>query len=180
MFEQDRYTTTAVVLHWVMAALLLALLGLGLYMKDLPLSPDKLRLYSWHKWAGIAALLLLFIRAFWRLGHRPPPHSRGMQPLQRRLVAVVHGLLYLLMFVIPLTGWAMSSAKGFPVVWFGVLPLPDLVDKNKELGDLLAQVHGGLNMLLIGLVVLHVLAALKHHLLDRDQVMARMLPFLKR
>ncbi|MDQ5879504.1 MAG: hypothetical protein QG638_2240, partial [Pseudomonadota bacterium] len=87
-----------------------------------------------------------------------------------------HHLLYLLMIAIPLSGWLMSSAKGFQTVWFGVLPLPDLLDKNKELGDLLQAVHKFLNYSLAGLVLAHAGAALKHHLIDRDDVLARMLP----
>ena len=89
----------------------------------------------------------------------------------------LHHLLYLLMIAIPLSGWLMSSAKGFQTVYFGVLPLPDLLPKNKELGELLEVVHSSLNFTLAGLVVAHVAAALKHHLLDRDDVLTRMLPF---
>jgi cytochrome b561 len=87
-----------------------------------------------------------------------------------------HGLLYLLMIAIPISGWLMSSAKGFQTVYFGVLPLPDLLDKNKELGDLLAEVHKALNLLLAVVIVGHVGAALKHHLIDKDDVLTRMAP----
>jgi cytochrome b561 len=87
-------------------------------------------------------------------------------------------LLYLLIFAAPLSGWLMSSAKGFQTVWFGVLPLPDLLDKDKDLGDLLQQMHMLLNFSMAALVLLHVGAALKHHFLDRDEVLARMIPLL--
>jgi cytochrome b561 len=90
-----------------------------------------------------------------------------------------HVLLYMLLLAIPVTGWLMSSASGFPVVYFGVLPLPDLVAKDKSLADALKLVHYALNKTLLVLVVLHVAAALKHHVLDRDDVLVRMLPFLK-
>ena len=89
-----------------------------------------------------------------------------------------HVLLYLLMFAVPISGWLMSSAKGFQTVWFGVLPLPDLLDKNQQLGDLLKEVHEALNFGMAGLVLAHAGAALKHHVIDRDDVLARMLPFL--
>jgi cytochrome b561 len=92
----------------------------------------------------------------------------------------MHHLLYVLMVAIPLSGWLMSSAKGFQTVYFGVLPLPDLLGKDKELGELLQTVHEILNLSLAALVVAHVGAALKHHLVDRDDVLSRMLPFRKR
>jgi cytochrome b561 len=85
-------------------------------------------------------------------------------------------VLYLLMFAIPITGWLMSSAKGFQTVYFGLLPLPDLLVKNEELGELLEGIHSLLNFGMAALVVAHAGAALKHHFLDRDDVLARMLP----
>jgi cytochrome b561 len=104
----------------------------------------------------------------------------GMPAWQRKAAEATHVLLYLLMFAVPLSGWLMSSAKGFQTVWFGVLPLPDLLDKNQELGDLLQQVHMLLNFTMAALVIAHLGAALKHHFIDRDDVLARMLPFLAR
>jgi cytochrome b561 len=170
----DRYTPSAIVLHWLVALLIFATFPLGVYMQDLPLSPYKLKLYSYHKWIGITVLLLLAIRLSWRLTHTPPPLSDSVAAWQRRASAIVHGLLYLLMVAIPLSGWLMSSAKGFPVVWFGVLPLPDLVGKDKALGDLLASVHQVLNFTLLGLVILHVAAALQHHFIERQPFLQRM------
>jgi cytochrome b561 len=84
------------------------------------------------------------------------------------------------MLAIPVSGWLMSSALGFQTVYFGVLPIPDLLGKNKELGESLKFVHMFLNYTMAGLVAMHVGAALKHHLIDRDSVLARMLPFLSR
>ncbi|HEX5802461.1 MAG TPA: cytochrome b [Azospira sp.] len=178
MTTPQRYTRTAIGLHWLMALLILGLFGVGLYMTGLKLSPQKLQIYSWHKWAGVTVFLLALLRLGWRLGHRPPPAPAGMPRWQRVAAEGAHHLLYLLMIVIPLSGWLMSSAKGFQTVWFGVLPLPDLLAKDKELGDLLAIVHQTLNYSLAALVVAHAGAALKHHFLDRDGVLARMLPFL--
>jgi len=147
---------------------------LGVYMADLPLSPDKLKLYSYHKWIGITVLMLAAIRVTWRLTHTPPPMPADIAVWQRRASAVVHGLLLGLILAIPLSGWLMSSAKGFQTVWFGVLPLPDLLEKNRELGDLLATVHQALNTTLLALVILHVGAALKHHVIERRPFMQRM------
>ena len=169
-----RYSTPAIVLHWLMALLIFAAFPLGVYMHELPLSPDKLKLYSFHKWIGVTVLLLVAIRLSWRLTHTPPALPDSVAAWQRRTSAIVHGLLYLLMIAIPLSGWLMSSAKGFPTVWFGVLPLPDLVGKNRELGDLLAGVHKALNFTLLALVILHVGAALKHHFIERQPFLQRM------
>jgi cytochrome b561 len=180
MNHPDRYTRTAVGLHWLVALALVGTFGVGLYMQDLPLSPDKLRIYSWHKWAGVSIFLLVLVRLAWRFGHRPPALPASTPLWQQAVAEAIHRLLYVLMIAIPLSGWLMSSAKGFQTVYFGVLPLPDLLDKNKELGELLAGVHKVLNFSLLGLVLLHAGAALKHHFINRDEVLARMLPFLRK
>jgi len=172
----EHYTPPAKILHWLMAALLLALLILGVYMHDLPLSPDKLRLYAWHKWAGVSAFLLLLVRLGWRAGHRPPPLPGSLSRHMRFAAHAGHLALYGLMLAIPLSGWLMSSAKGFQTVWFGVLPIPDLLDKNKAIGDLLQTVHWGLNLLFVLILLGHIGAALKHHFIDRDDILSRMLP----
>jgi cytochrome b561 len=169
-----RYSTPAIVLHWLVALLIFAGFPLGLYMSDLRLSPTKLQLYSYHKWIGITVLMLVAIRVGWRLTHRPPPLPDSIVRWQRQASALVHGLLYVLILVVPLSGWLMSSAKGFQTVWFGVLPLPDLVGKDKALGELLLGVHKALNFTLLGLVILHVGAALQHHFIERQPFLQRM------
>ena len=173
-----RYTGVAIGLHWVIAFAIIGAFALGLYMHELPLSPQKLKLYSWHKWAGVTIFLFVVLRLGWRLVHRPPELPATLPAWQRQVAAATHVLLYLLMFAVPLSGWLMSSAKGFQTVWFGVLPLPDLLDKNKDLGDALQQAHMLLNFGMAALVIAHLGAALKHHVIDRDDVLARMLPFL--
>ena len=178
--SSTRYGGVAIGLHWLIAVAIVGSFSVGLYMADLPLSPLKLKLYSWHKWAGVTIFLCVVLRLVWRLLHRPPELPAGMPAWQRKAAEATHVLLYLLMFAVPLTGWLMSSAKGFQTVWFGVLPLPDLLDKNKELGDLLQEVHELLNFGMAALVAVHLGAALKHHFIDHDDVLARMLPFLAR
>ena len=168
-----RYTTTAIVLHWVLAVALLGAVGVGTYMTDLPLSPQRLKLYNWHKWAGITLLALSALRLLWRLAHPPPPEV-PMPAWQARLSRLTHRALYGLFFAVPLVGWAYSSAAGFPVVWFGVLQLPDFVPVDKALADWLKPWHGRLAWTLMALATLHVAAALKHQLIDRDGLMARM------
>jgi cytochrome b561 len=176
----QRYTSTAIHLHWLIALLVIGLFGVGLYMTGLKLSPQKLQIYSWHKWAGVTVFLLALIRLGWRIGHKPPPDPTGIPRWQKIAAHGVHHLLYLLLIAIPLSGWLMSSAKGFQTVWFGVLPLPDLLTKDKALGEQLQLLHQALNYSLAGLVLAHAGAALKHHFVDRDGVLARMLPFLEK
>ena len=171
-----RYTRTAVALHWIMVLLLATLFCVGLYMHDLPLSPWKLKVFSWHKWAGVTAFLLVLARLAWRATHRPPALPAAMPAPLRRVAHAGHALLYVLMAAIPLTGWLMSSAKGFQTVYLGVLPIPDLLGKDKELGQTLQQVHFALNLLMAATVAGHAAAALKHHFVDRDDVLQRMLP----
>ncbi len=170
------YTRTAKSLHWLMALMLFGLLALGFYMADLPLSPTKLKLFSWHKWAGVSVFMLVFVRLAWRITHQPPALPATMPKLMQLAAHAGHLALYGLMLVIPLSGWLMSSAKGFQTVWFGILPLPDLLAKNKELGALLQEVHESLNLLFIAVIAVHVLAALKHHFIDKDDILTRMLP----
>src|SRR3989338_8669165 len=121
------YTGVAIGLHWLIAIAIIGSFAVGLYMVDLPLSPQKLKIYSWHKWAGVTIFLCVVLRLGWRLLHRPPDLPAGMPAWQRKAAEATHVLLYLLMFAVPLSGWLMSSAKGFQTVWFGVLPLPDLL-----------------------------------------------------
>ena len=170
------YTPVAKGLHWLMAVLILGLLALGITMSDLPLSPQKLTLYSWHKWLGVLVFVLVWLRLAWRVTHRPPPLTESLTPLMRLAAHIGHGALYALMVLIPLSGWLMSSAKGFQTVYFGVLPIPDMLDKNKEIGDLLALVHKSLNLLFVAVLAGHIGAALKHHFIDKDDILTRMLP----
>jgi cytochrome b561 len=170
-----RYGVVAQAFHWTVAALVLSGFGVGLYMVTLKLSPGKLQLFSYHKWIGVTVFLLALLRLAWRAGHAPPPLP-PMPAWQHRVAQVTHWLLYLLLFAVPLSGWLMSSAKGMQTVWFGVLPIPDLLAKNKELGHRLEDLHYVLNKTLLVLIGLHVAAALKHFLFDRDQVLQRMLP----
>lgn len=176
--DTGRYSTSAILAHWLVAALILTAFPLGVYMADLPLSPTKLQLYSWHKWLGITILLLVALRLAWRLTHQPPAPLPA-PAWQLKAAELTHGLLYVLMFAVPLSGWLMSSAKGFPVVWFGVLPLPDLVGKDEALGDLFKLAHQWLNFSLLGLVALHLGAVLKHQFIDRDTTLSRILPTRK-
>ena len=176
MNSTTRYTATAIALHWLTALLVFVSFPLGVYMHGLALSPLKLQLISYHKWLGVTIFLLTAARLAWRAAHVPPPLPETIPLWQQRAAHGLHLLLYILLFAIPLSGWLMSSAKGFPVVYLGLVQLPDLVGKDKALGELLTEVHEMLNFGLLALVGMHVAAALKHHFIERDTTLLRMLP----
>jgi cytochrome b561 len=173
---EPRYTATAIVLHWLIAALIVAGFTLGLSMVGLPLSRQKLQWYGWHKWIGITVFLLSCARLSWRWRHPPPPAPPTTPHWQARAACLAHALLYALLLIIPLTGWLYSSASGVQVVYLGLLPLPDLLPKDKALADIFRACHVSLNFTLLALVSMHAAAALKHHFVDGDAVLTRMLP----
>ena len=177
---KSRYTPLAMALHWLLALAIVGIFGVGLYMADLPFSPLRLKLYNWHKWAGVTILALSALRLLWRLTHRPPALpgaiEQAMPSWQLRAYHATHHLMYALFFAVPLIGWAYSSAAGFPIVLFGQLPLPDFVAPSKELAALIKPLHELSAFALIGLAGLHIAAALKHHWIDRDGLLNRMLP----
>lgn len=180
LIGQPRYSPVAIVLHWLLALVILSLFGMGLYMADLPFSPTRMKLYNWHKWAGVCFLLLTVLRVVWRVKHRPPALPQtvtlAMPGWQMQAYHATHHLMYALFLVVPLLGWAYSSAAGYAIVLFGVLPLPDFVGPDKALAELIKPLHGLSAWALIVLAALHIGAALKHHWLDRDGLMLRMLP----
>jgi cytochrome b561 len=169
-----RYTVVAIVLHWLLAVAIVAGFTIGLQMSDAPVSPDRVRWINYHKWVGITILILSVVRLLWRLANRPPALPVAIARWQRHALNCVHRLLYLFFFIVPVAGWAYSTALGFHVVYLGLIPLPDLAPKDKALADVLIQVHATLAWMLAALVGLHVAAALKHHFIDKDGLLLRM------
>lgn len=171
---KNRYGWVAMLFHWAMALLILAMLGLGLYMDGLPVSLAKLKLYGWHKELGILILFLVVLRTVWSCVNivpvLPPPYW------QQLAARALHLAFYGFMFVLPITGWCMSSASGVPVSFFGLFVLPDFVAPNKQLGHLFRVVHGWLAYGLIAAIVSHAAAALWHHFIQNDDTVRRMLP----
>lgn len=172
-----RYTKTAAALHWLIALLIIATFFLGLTMVDMAVSPTKLKFVNWHKWMGVTALGLVALRLLWRLTHAAPPLPATIPKWQRVAAELGHLGLYVLMFAVPLSGYFYSLAAGYPVVYLGKFPLPVLMGPNPELKPILKTVHYVLNMGMAALVVGHALAALKHHFIDRDDILKRMLPW---
>lgn len=173
-----RYHGFAILLHWLLGLALVSMFVLGVYMADLPFSPQRIKLYNWHKWAGVVILSLSIVRLLWRVWHRPPPLpvdiEQTMPAWQRWAHHATHHGLYLLFFVVPLTGWAYSSAAGFPIVLFGVLPLPDFMAVDKDFSETIKPLHEMAAFGMAALVLLHVAGALKHAVIDRDGLLGRM------
>lgn len=173
----QRYTIVAILFHWLIALLIIGAFTMGLVMTDMPgITPTKLKYYSWHKWAGVTILGLATLRLLWRLTHPAPPYPAGMPAWQKTTANALHGLLYGLMFAVPLSGYFYTLASGYPVVYFGLVELPVLIAKDEALKPVLKEVHWWLNMGLASCVALHIGAALKHQFIDRDGVLKRMLP----
>lgn len=168
------YTRTAISLHWLIAVLIACGFTLGLIVSEMSFSPQKLRYLAYHKWVGVTVFLLAVARLLWRLTHQPP----SLVPMPTWQVVTArfsHALLYTLMFVVPVVGWLFSSAAGVPVVYLEVWRLPDLLSKNKALAAMLSEIHANCAWLLFYVVLLHVLAAIKHHWFDQDDTLRRMM-----
>lgn len=164
--------------HWLTFVLLAGAFTLGFYMTGLAMSVLKLKMFSWHKWTGVTVFVLVALRLAYRLAVQPPA-LLAMPRWEEQAARISHHLLYLFMLAVPLTGWLMSSAKGFQTVYFGKFPIPNLIEKNPPLGEALTAVHVTLAFMLLGVVAVHALAAFKHHFIDKDEVMARMVPGLR-
>jgi cytochrome b561 len=170
----DGYAPAAKVLHWTSALLVVGLLAVGLWMTGLPLSRLKLVVYAWHKWIGLVVLVLAILRLLWRRHSPPPALPATVTPWERRLAPVGHWALLLLVLAQPISGWLMSSAGGVAVIWFGYLPLPDLVPRNQQLFATLRELHHLLAFALMATIALHIAAVLRHDVLRRDGVLRRM------
>ncbi len=174
--DADSWGAPAKLFHWVMAALILAQIALGLMAASWRMSPTKLDLFFWHKSNGMLILALVALRILWRLANRAPELPTAMVPWERAAAHLSHFLLYALMIVLPVTGWIVSSASNVPFRIFRLIPLPAIVAPDKATADLFSTVHGWLVTLLALVLLAHIGAALWHHYVKRDTVLVRMLP----
>ncbi len=159
-----------------MALLILGNMGLGYYAHGLPLSPDKLKLFLWHKSLGITVLALAVIRLVWAVFQRRPEWPSSMARWQQIGARISHVALYLLMFAVPTSGWLLNSAANVPLRYFGWFTLPNLIGGDEAKKALFSSIHEYLFWALLALVVLHLLAALKHQFIDKDGMLRKMLP----
>lgn len=172
----SRYTTTSIVFHWIIAILTLTMIGLGSYMTDVPKgSPDRAFYFNLHKSIGVTTALLVLARLWWRAKNPPPPLPTSMPDWEIKAAKISHALLYMCLIVMPLSGFSASQFTKYGVIFFGLFKIPPMGSENKVIYDLLQGIHGVTAALLIALVVIHVLAAFKHLLINRDKVFQRML-----
>lgn len=178
--HHSRYSTVSIVLHWTIAALIIANATFGGWMEDASDS-EKLGYYQLHKSVGITILALSLLRLGWRVGHPWPAFPNAMRRWERLLARSTHILFYVLMIGAPLLGWAAASAGGAPEVpLYGAIPAPNLpLPLNDDLADELGDLHKLMLKAIYVVLALHVVGALKHHFFDKDEVLHRMLPLLR-
>jgi cytochrome b561 len=174
MLASDRYTRTAIALHWLIAILVIVQFAWGWWMQGIPKQPvgPRVDAFNLHKSIGMTIFALMIVRILWRVGHAPPP-LRGLPTWQASVARATHVLLYAALVIQPLAGYLGSEFSGFPVKFFG-LTLPSWAGKNGAIKDLMSAVHLATSWVIAATVVLHVGAALKHALIDRDDLLARM------
>lgn len=171
--SKNHFGLISILLHWIMAFLIIGLLAEGLYMVSLSISLQKLKLYGWHKEYGLLVLGLVIVRLSWRLINAVPQLS--LPWLELLAARLVHYAFYAFMFAMPVTGWLLTSAAGLPPSFFGLFTLPALVAPNQELLHLFEWVHKWLGYGLIATIFLHTSAALKHHFINKDDILRRMI-----
>ncbi|HGI8166039.1 TPA: cytochrome b [Legionella pneumophila] len=171
--SESHFGLVAILLHWVMAILIIGLLALGLYMVELPISLQKLKLYGWHKEYGLLVLALVIVRLSWRIINSTPQLTL---PWWEKLAArLMHWAFYGFMFAMPISGWLITSAAGLPASFFGLFTLPNLIAPNEAWREFFEWAHQWLGYGLIAAIFLHVSAALKHHFINKDDILRRMI-----
>jgi len=163
----------AILLHWVIAALMIGMLALGLYMVALPISLEKLKLYGWHKEYGILIFWLALLRLIWRLINITP--KLDLPWLEMLAARSMHWAFYGFMFALPVTGWLVTSAAGLPASFFGLYTLPNLIPPDESLRHSFTWLHKWLSFALIAAIAMHTAAALKHHFINKDDILRRMI-----
>jgi cytochrome b561 len=171
----DRWGPVSQLLHWTIVVLILVMAYLGLTMTDLHNGPDKIRIYNLHKSIGLTILALVTLRVLWRAWAGAPRALEGPS-WQRRAASTGHVGLYVLLFAVPISGWIMNSAAGFPLRWFGLVPIPALAARDHALHETFETVHEVLFWTLIVVALGHAAIAIWHHVFQRDATLARMLP----
>ena len=195
MNNNTKYTNVAIVLHWLIGIAILFMFVLGWFMTELPKETPKttsfyifnLGLITWgveeeqsqrsfyfnlHKSVGLSLLMLIVLRMYWRFTHRPPAFLNSMKLWEKRLAKATHHSLYLLMLLIPLTGIIMSAGSKYGIKWFGIKVIPGFDDK--AIRELFYEFHEIFGLLLLLILILHILGAVKHSIVDKDGTLRRM------
>lgn len=171
---KNRFGMITIVLHWLMAAMMAGLTIIGLWMVRIPISVQKLQLYGWHKEWGILVLMLVIVRLAWRIRNITP--ALDAIPAWEELAArTVHWAFYFFMFALPITGWLITSSADLPVSFFGLFIFPNLISGNEANRLLFSNIHEWLGYALIATFCMHTGAALKHHFINQDNILRRML-----
>lgn len=176
--SEVQYGVVTKSLHWIMALLVICLLGVGLYMGTMSLSAAKIQVYNLHKSLGICVLFLIIGRICWHIISRTPHFVETLKPWEKKAATLVHFSLYILLIAMPLSGWIFSSAAGRPVQFFGIFTLPDIVAPDENIAKTFRALHGYIGYALMALIAMHIAGALKHHFIDKDPTLKRMLPGL--
>ena len=172
----ERWGPVSQLLHWLIVLLILGMGTVGLVMTEMRNSPDKIQVYLLHKSFGLTVLALITLRLLWRLYAGAPNPVPGTPHWQERIASLTHGALYALVFAMPISGWLLNSAAGFPLRWFNLFNLPSIAAKNEALHELAVEVHEWLFWTLIAVALVHAAAAIYHHVFQHDATLARMLP----
>lgn len=175
----EQWGWVAKTLHWATALGVIGLVIVGLWMDEMRVSPQKVKVFALHKSVGVTVLALVLLRIVWRFVDKRPPYPAGMPKWQRGVSEISHGLLYVLLLTQTLSGWIYNSASNFALQWFGWFQLPRLSGPDPELKHLMGDIHESGWIVLAVLLAVHVAAALKHHFIDRDSTLARMTPGVK-
>lgn len=171
--SRNQYGTIAIFFHWIMAIIMMGLIIIGLYMTRIPISPWRLKLYGLHKEWGTVALILAALRITWRMSNKVP--MLALPAWEKFAAYFVHWSFYFLMFTLPLSGLLLTAASGLPASFFGLFLMPTLIAPNESSRYFFTQVHDVLSYVLIAFICLHTLAALKHHFINKDDILRRML-----
>jgi cytochrome b561 len=176
--SQNKYNGLARLLHWLVVLLLIAQYAVAWTMPDIRRDTLPVGLVAWHLSLGTALLFVMVARLLWRVLHPAPP-SQGPELLMR-LSKLGHASIYVLLFVVPILGWINASSRGYAVTLFGAIPLPPLSATGSGFGHEAGDIHALLTWVLLALIGVHVLAALYHHFVLRDDTLSRMMPGQKR
>jgi cytochrome b561 len=165
-----------IVLHWVMAASILGMFALGWIAVNYPMSPAKLELFIWHKSIGLTLLALVVLRVAWRMTNQTPAPPPGISAKEHRLARTGHAILYLLMIVMPVSGYVINSTANFPFRFFGGARVPNLIPADEAWQGIAETVHFGAFCIFALVLLVHVAAALRHHFVRENDVLVNMLP----